>query len=121
MQGQEHLQGQGRLQDRLGTPRRVSRFGVPDLGIGVGFRVPHYREVVDTHPAMDWFEIISENFMVDGGSPRYHFDRLRAAYPVVPHGVSMSLGGTKDPEHLDRLAALCAVLDPPWVSDHLCW
>src|SRR6185295_8035169 len=49
------------------------------------------------------------------------FDRLRAAYPVVPHGVSMSLGGTKDPEHLDRLAALCAVLDPPWVSDHLCW
>ncbi len=107
-------------------PDTVSKFGVPDLGIGVGFRVPHYGHVVDDHPPMDWFEVISENFMiaggrVAGGSPRYFLDRLRAHYPVVPHGVSMNLAGPLDPEHLDGLAALVADLDPPWISDHLCW
>lgn len=101
--------------------RRVSRFGVPDLGVGVGFRVPHYAHVVENRPPMDWFEIVSENFMVDGGSPRHYLDALRDAYPVVPHGVSMSLGGEADPEHLDRLGELLQRLDPPWFSDHLCF
>lgn len=99
----------------------VSRFGVPDLGFGVGFRRPHFRQVVDERPAMDWFEIISENYMVDGGSPRYFLERLRERYPVIPHGVSMNLGGAHDPEHLARLRALVAEVDPPWLSDHLCW
>ena len=70
----------------------VSRFGVPDLGIGVGYRVPHYREVVDDRPSMDWFELLSENFMVDGGSPRRWQEAVCALYPCVLHGVSMSLG-----------------------------
>jgi uncharacterized protein (UPF0276 family) len=70
---------------------------------------------------MDWFEIISENFMVDGGAPLYHLERLREAYPVIPHGVSMSLGGVADPEHLDRLAALVERIRPPWASDHVCF
>jgi uncharacterized protein (UPF0276 family) len=99
----------------------VSRFGVPDLGIGVGFRLPHYREVTENQPRMDWFEVISENFMVAGGAPRHHLERLRAAYPVIPHGVAMNLGGPVDRDHLERLAALVAEIQPPWVSDHLCW
>ncbi len=70
---------------------------------------------------MDWFEVISENFMVGGGSPLYHLDALRAHYPVVNHGVSLSLGGGRDAEHLDRLVALTRRIDPPWLSDHLCW
>lgn len=113
------MQGQGRLQHV--DPARVSRFGVPDLGVGVGFRVPHYAHVVENRPPMDWFEVISENFMVDGGSPLHYLDRLRAHYPVVPHGVSLSLGGKGDPEHLARLCAFVERLDPPWVSDHLCF
>jgi len=99
----------------------VSKFGVPDLGVGVGFRLPHYREVVEEHPEMDWFEVISENFMVDGGSPRWHLDRLREQYRVVPHGVSACLGGDEDLDHTARLRRLVRDLDPPWVSDHLCW
>jgi len=100
---------------------RVSRFGVPDLGVGVGYRVPHYAEVLRRRPAIDWFEVISENFMVDGGSPRWHLERLAELYPVVPHGVSLSLGSEPDPEHLGRLRALLDRLDPPWWSDHLCF
>jgi uncharacterized protein (UPF0276 family) len=99
----------------------VSRFGVPDLGVGVGYRLPHYRQVVDERPDMDWFEVISENFMVSGGAPIHWLDRLREHYAVVPHGVSMSLGSVASPEHLDRLANLVARIDPPWVSDHLCF
>jgi uncharacterized protein len=99
----------------------VSRFNVPDLGIGVGFRVPHYPQVVDEYPAMDWFEVISENFMVDGGSAWYYLDKLVEHYPVVLHGVSMSLGSEGDPEHLRRLKALADRVDAPWVSDHLCF
>ncbi len=99
----------------------VSRFHVPDLGIGVGFRRPHFAEVVEGRPAMDWFEVIAENFMVDGGSPLYFLDRLRAQYPVVPHGVGLSLGGAHDADHLARLKRLADRLDAPWVSDHLCF
>ncbi len=70
---------------------------------------------------MDWFEVLSENFMVEGGSPLYHLDHLSAHYPVVPHGVSLSLGGDGEPEHLRRLIALCRRVNAPWVSDHLCF
>jgi uncharacterized protein (UPF0276 family) len=99
----------------------VSRFRVPDLGIGVGYRVPHYREVVDGLPAMDWFELLAENFMVEGGSPLHYLDRVVAAYPCVLHGVSMSIGGDENPEHTDRLEALIRRVRPPWFSDHLCF
>jgi len=99
----------------------VSKFKVPDLGIGVGYRVPHYREVVEQHPAMDWFEIVSENFMVDGGSPLHWLERVTDAYRVIPHGVSMSLGSEGNPEHMRRLKQLLDRMDTPWFSDHLCF
>jgi uncharacterized protein (UPF0276 family) len=100
--------------------RRVSRFAVPDLGVGVGFRVPHYRQIVEQRPEMDWFEILSENHMVEGGSPRYFVERLRETYPVVPHGVAMSLGSEENPEHTKKLLRLVNEVDPPWFSDHVC-
>lgn len=100
---------------------RVSRFQVPDLGFGVGYRVPHYRAVVEQQPAVDWFEVLAENFMVDGGSPRHFVERLITRYPVALHGVSLSLGSEGDPAHLTRLTALTRQIQPHWVSDHLCW
>ncbi|TNE86384.1 MAG: DUF692 domain-containing protein [Deltaproteobacteria bacterium] len=108
------------LQLPASTPR-VSRFAVPDLGIGVGYRVPHYREVVDELPAMDWFELLSENFMVEGGSPLHYLERLVAHYPAALHGVSMSLGSEEDPAHTAALGRLIEVVRPPWFSDHLCF
>ncbi len=99
------------------------RHRIPDLGVGVGFRVPHYATILEEHPAMDWFEVISENFMVRGGRPIENLDRLRAQYPVVNHGVSLSIGSTAplDRDYLARLKELVRRIDPPWCSDHLCW
>jgi uncharacterized protein (UPF0276 family) len=99
------------------------RHSIPDLGVGVGFRVPHYEHVLTTRPPMDWFEVISENFMVRGGMPLQNLEKLLAHYPVVPHGVSLSIGGSAplDRNYLTRLKALADRIDPPWVSDHLCW
>lgn len=99
----------------------VSRFGVPDLGVGVGFRPPHYALVNTERPDMDWFEVISENFMVDGGSPRYQLERLLERYLVIPHGVALNLAGDEDLEHTQRLRMLLDRIDSPWFSDHLCW
>jgi uncharacterized protein (UPF0276 family) len=99
------------------------RHSIPDLGVGVGFRVPHYKHVLTTRPPMDWFEVISENFMVPGGMPRDNLKALCAGYPVVPHGVSLSIGSTDalDERYLARLKVLVDEIDPPWFSDHLCW
>jgi len=99
------------------------RHSIPDLGVGVGFRVPHYAHVLGEHPPMDWFEVISENFMVRGGKPLDNLEQLCAGYPVVPHGVSLSIGATEplDPAYLARLKAVVDRIDPPWASDHLCW
>lgn len=99
----------------------ANRFGAPDLGVGVGYRVPHYRYVVENHPPMDFFEILSENFMVDGGSPRHFLTQLAAHYPLVAHGVSLSVGSDPEPGYLDRLKALLDQVNPPWFSDHLCF
>ena len=100
-----------------------ARHGIPDLGVGVGFRAPHYAQVLASRPSMDWFEIISENFMVAGGRPLETLARLRDTYRVVPHGVSLAIGSAEplDEDYLSRLSALVARLDPPWFSDHLCW
>jgi uncharacterized protein len=95
----------------------------PYLGHGIGLRPPHYREVVEGRPAVDWFEVITENFMVRGGNPRHVLRRVRERYPVVLHGVSLSLGSV-DPlneTYLDDLEALAAETEPAWISDHLCW
>jgi len=99
------------------------RHSIPDLGVGVGFRVPHYTKVLGERPPMDWFEIISENFMVRGGRPLANLAKLLETYPVVPHGVSLSIGGSAplDRDYLARLRKLLDLVKPPWCSDHLCW
>lgn len=96
---------------------------VPDWGVGVGLRVPHYRHVLEVRPPVDFFEVISENFMVDGGKPRYHLDRVLESYRVIQHGVSMSIGGPEAPdrEYLKKLKELVKHIRPAWLSDHFCF
>ncbi|KQV99665.1 DUF692 domain-containing protein [Rhizobacter sp. Root1221] len=92
-------------------------------GFGLGLRPAHYRDFLDTRPRVDWLEVISENHMVPGGKPLFHLDRIRRDFPVVMHGVSLSIGGTDplDRTYLAGLKALAARVEPAWVSDHLCW
>ncbi len=94
-----------------------------DLGVGVGLRVPHYAHILKERPKLDFFEIISENFMVAGGKPRYHLNAVRESYRLVQHGVSLDIGGPEplDFEYLKRLKALVRETETPWVSDHFCW
>lgn len=95
----------------------------PFLGFGLGLRTDYYEDILSTRPKIDWFEALSENYMVPGGKPLHYLDRIRADYPVVLHGVSMSIGSS-DPLNMDYLAglkALIARVEPKWVSDHLCW
>ena len=98
-------------------------FELPYLGHGVGLRNKHFPEVLAGRVRVDWFEAISENFMVRGGRPLRVLDQARALAPVALHGVSLSLGST-DPlreSYLDELVALAARVQPAWISDHLCW
>jgi uncharacterized protein len=99
------------------------RHAIPDLGIGVGLRTPHVMGVLRDRPAMDWFEIISENYMAEGGIVRTNLEAVRASYRLVPHGVSLSVGGSEpfDREYLRRLRALVRRIEAPWCTDHLCW
>jgi uncharacterized protein (UPF0276 family) len=99
------------------------RLGLPDLGIGVGLRIQHYPYIFERWPAVDWFEIISENFMVPGGRPVANLERAMSRYRLVQHGVSLSIGGTEplDFDYLRRLKELVRKVGTPWVSDHLCW
>ena len=93
------------------------------LGYGVGLRRQHYSHVLETRPKVDWFEVISENFMVEGGRPLEVLEGVRANYPIVMHGVSMSIGST-DPlnrDYLRQLRDLAQRFEPAWISDHLCW
>ncbi len=105
----------------MATPPTERLF--PDLGFGLGLRREHYQHVVDQRPAVGWFEVISENFMVPGGNPRRVLERVRRDYPVVLHGVSLSIGSTDPIDHayLDGLDALARAVEPAWISDHLCW
>lgn len=97
--------------------------GLPNLGLGVGLRSQHFNHILETQPEVDWFEIISENFMDSFGRPRYVLQQIIERYPVVMHGVSMSIGST-DPlnfDYLKKLKNLADQINPVWVSDHLCW
>jgi uncharacterized protein (UPF0276 family) len=95
----------------------------PELGHGVGLRREHFERVLSGPTRVDWFEVISENFMVKGGRPLHVLERVRRDYPVALHGVSLSIGSVDplDRDYLDRLAELAARVEPAWVSDHLCW
>ncbi|MCW5748035.1 MAG: DUF692 domain-containing protein [Alphaproteobacteria bacterium] len=104
--------------------RRNSATAVADgLGFGLGLRHQHYQEIADAPGKVDWFEALSENYMAPGGRPLYWLDRLRRDYPVVLHGVSLSIGAV-DPLDMSYLAALKALaqrVEPRWMSDHLCF
>lgn len=95
----------------------------PWLGFGLGLRTEHFDEVLATRPMVDWFEVTSENFMVQGGKPLHYLNAIRERYPIVMHGVSLSIGSTDplDKKYLQRLKALAKNIEPAWVSDHLCW
>jgi uncharacterized protein (UPF0276 family) len=100
-----------------------SRLGLPNLGLGLGLRSQHFDYILENTPEVDWFEVISENFMDSFGRPRHILKQIAEKYPVVMHGVSLSIGST-DPLNLDYLKSLKTLADevkPAWVSDHLCW
>ncbi|MGZ4814380.1 MAG: MNIO family bufferin maturase [Terriglobales bacterium] len=102
----------------------ANRFnGFTEYGVGIGLRIPHYQHILEHKPAVDWFEIISENFMIDGGRPLAVLDQILDQYKVVQHGVSMYFGSVEplNPEHLIRLKKLVKRTNTPWLSDHLCW
>lgn len=92
-------------------------------GFGLGMRTPHYPAFIAGDAPVDFIEVISENFMVEGGRPLWVIDQVRQHYPVALHGVSMSVGSSHglDPAYLTRLKALADRVEPLWVSDHLCW
>jgi len=95
----------------------------PREAFGLGMRIPHYQSYIDGSADVDFAEVISENFMVDGGRPLAVLDQVRANYPIALHGVSMSIGSADgiQPDYLKRLRALADRIEPMWVSDHLAW
>ncbi len=92
-------------------------------GFGLGLRTQHYNDFLAEPQPVDWLEVISDNYMVDGGKPLAMLDQIRANYPMVMHGVSMSIGSVNglDKEYLRKLKKLEQRVEPMWVSDHLCW
>ena len=103
--------------------RTGKRFGLPHLGYGIGLRTPHYAHVLEQEPALDWFEILSENYMHTGGRPLATLDRIAERYPIAMHGVSMSIGSTDplDFDYLRELKALAERTRAAWLGDHVCW
>lgn len=95
----------------------------PYLGFGLGLRPQHYQDILEGNPNVDWFEVISENYMVPGGQPLKMLDRIRARYPIVMHGVSLSIASTAplNEGYLRDLKALAKRSEPVFISDHLCW
>ncbi|TWT38340.1 hypothetical protein Enr8_00320 [Blastopirellula retiformator] len=101
----------------------AARLGHPNLGLGVGLRAAHFGHILQHWPAVDWFEIISENYIDTQGRPRYVLDQIAERYPIVMHGVSLSIGSTDplDFGYLAKLKRLSGDIDARWISDHLCW
>ncbi len=102
----------------------ANRFnGHKDFGVGIGLRIPHYNHIFEKKPVVDWFEIISENYMVEGGRQLQVLDQILERYRVVQHGVSMYFGSAEplNREHLRRLKNLVRRTNTPWLTDHLCW
>ncbi len=100
------------------------RLGHPNLGLGIGLRTVHFPYILEHWPQVDWFEVISENFMDSAGRPRWVLDQIAERYPTVMHGVSLSTSSSTDPlnfEYLGRLKRLEQAIGPRWISDHLCW
>jgi uncharacterized protein (UPF0276 family) len=99
-------------------------FRLPALGFGMGLRPEHYEALLGEHAGkVAWLEILTENYLVPGGRPLHYLEAMRAAYPLVMHGVSLSIGSTAplDFEYLEQVKSLADRLEAHWVSDHLCW
>jgi uncharacterized protein (UPF0276 family) len=92
-------------------------------GFGLGLRTPHYEAILNEPHAIDWLEVITENYLVPGGKPLHYLERIRERFPMVMHGVSLSIGSTDpvDFEYLRNVRALASRIEPHWISDHLCW
>jgi uncharacterized protein (UPF0276 family) len=92
-------------------------------GFGLGLRTPHYEAVLNEPHAIDWLEVLTENYLIPGGKPLWYLDRIRERFPLVLHGVSLSIGGTDplDLGYLKSVRALAKRIEPHWISDHLCW
>ncbi len=99
------------------------RLGHENLGLGIGLRTVHFKHILENQPEVDWFEIISENFIDSQGRPRYVLEQIAERYPIVMHGVSMSIGSTDplDFDYLGKLKQLSGEVNARWISDHLCW
>jgi uncharacterized protein (UPF0276 family) len=101
----------------------MSALNWPELGFGVGLRAEHYEHILAERPPVDWFEVITENYLDTGGRPLSILEQVRRDYPVALHGVSLSIGSTDplDDRYLERLRALSARIEPALITDHLCW
>jgi uncharacterized protein (UPF0276 family) len=102
----------------------MSQYSLPTLsGFGLGLRPAHYDAVLGEKHAIDWLEVITENYLGLGGKPLDYLERVRARFPLVMHGVSLSIGSTDplDAEYLNSVRALSRRIEPAWISDHLCW
>lgn len=93
------------------------------LGFGLGLRATHYPTILESRPNVDWFEAITEDYLVPGGRPLYYLNRIREYYPLVMHGVSLSIGSSDviNFDYLKKVKGLAASIQPAWISDHLCW
>ena len=100
-----------------------NRWNLPDLGLGVGLRTRHFRHITEHWPEVDWFEILSENFIDTEGRPLWYLDQIAERYPIVMHGVCLSVGSTDpiDFGFLDKLRALAGRVKAVWLGDHICW
>lgn len=101
----------------------MNKKAYPYLGYGIGLRNQHYSYFIENKPAVDWLEVMTENYLVEGGNPLYYLDKIRQDYPMVMHGVSLSIGSC-DPlnlEYLNKVKKLIERIEPMWISDHLCW
>lgn len=95
----------------------------PYFGFGLGLRTEHYNTILEEKPALDWLEILTENYLVPGGKPLYYLDKIRELYPMMMHGVSLSIGSLDplDWEYLRMVKELSQRIEAKWISDHLCW
>ena len=96
---------------------------LPNLGFGIGGRPKHFNDLLESSPNIDWLEVISENFLIEGRKSTHYLEQLCDKYTVIPHGVSLSIGSSDplDPVYCKKLKSLIDKINPPWFSDHLCW
>ncbi|MCO5951066.1 MNIO family bufferin maturase [Mucilaginibacter flavidus] len=108
---------------KIGDNYTNTLISLPNPGLGLGLRSKHFNHILEHNPAVDWFEVISENFMDSGGRPRHVLRQIAERYPVVMHGVSLSIGSTDrlNKDYLTKLKLLAGEVKPLWISDHLCW